>query len=331
MRVGRVEAFAVRYPESNNDGKIRALTLVRVETDDGLVGWGEAITGGQETSLAVAFVVERRLAPLVVGQRPARRRGRLEPPARRDVTGTATAGLVTFGISAIDMALWDIAGQGRRASRSTALLGGKRRDRLPACASTIFATHDLDRVGREFRGFVAEGYRYVKGGWGHDLSIAFGQRRAARSGDRPRRPRRDRARRPHDRRRRRAHGLGLEPRHPDVPGDRRRRPPLLVRGPPGRAGPRRVPAAPRRRGHAHLHRGEGLARRALPDPHRVRRDRRHHDRPRPGGGRDRDLARHRDGGGGRARLERALLEQRAQHRGRPPPGRRRVQHAASSS
>ena len=25
MRVGRVEAFAVRYPESNNDGNIRAL------------------------------------------------------------------------------------------------------------------------------------------------------------------------------------------------------------------------------------------------------------------------------------------------------------------
>lgn len=70
MRVGRVQAFAVRYPEPNNDGKIRALTLVRVETDDGLVGWGEAITGGQETSLAVAFVVERRLAPLVVGHDP---------------------------------------------------------------------------------------------------------------------------------------------------------------------------------------------------------------------------------------------------------------------
>ncbi|HWC03285.1 MAG TPA: hypothetical protein VHF87_10965 [Methylomirabilota bacterium] len=53
MRVGRVEAFAVRYPEPNNHGKIRALTLVRIETDDGLVGWGEAITGGQEASLAV--------------------------------------------------------------------------------------------------------------------------------------------------------------------------------------------------------------------------------------------------------------------------------------
>jgi L-alanine-DL-glutamate epimerase-like enolase superfamily enzyme len=173
MRVGRVEAFPVRYPEPNNDGRIRSLTLVRVETDEGLAGWGEAITGAQETSLAVAFVVERRLAPLVVGTDP------------RDVTGTwsrlrdatywdGNGGLVTFGISAIDMALWDVAGKAAGVPLYR-LLGGRRRDRVAACASTIFATGDLDRIGREFRGFAAEGYRYVKGGWGHDLSIAFGR------------------------------------------------------------------------------------------------------------------------------------------------------------
>ena len=229
MRVGRVEAFAVRYPEPNNDGKIRALTLVRVETDDGLVGWGEAITGGQEASLAVAFVVERRLAPVSSGSDPRDVAGvwsRLRDATYWDGNG----GLVTFGISAIDMALWDIAGKAAGVPLYR-LLGGKRRDRLPACASTIFATHDLDRVAREFRGFVADGYRYVKGGWGHDLSIAFGS----------------------DERRDLAiartvrdavgpdvqmivdvaalMGWDCEPRHPDVPGDRRRRSPLLVRGP----------------------------------------------------------------------------------------------------
>jgi L-alanine-DL-glutamate epimerase-like enolase superfamily enzyme len=173
MRIDRVQAFAVRYPEPNNDGRIRSLTLVRVDTDDGLTGWGEAISGPQETCLAVGFVVERRLAPIVVGRDP------------RDVTGAWSAmrdatywdgngGLVSFGISAIDMALWDIAG--KAAGRPVyALLGGRRSERLPACASTILATDDLDRVGREFAGFVAEGYRFVKGGWGHDLSIAFGR------------------------------------------------------------------------------------------------------------------------------------------------------------
>ena len=79
MNIGRIEAFAVRYTEPNNDGKTRALTLVRVETDDGLVGWGEAITGGQETSLATAFVVETRATS------PARGRPCATPP-----TGMAT-------------------------------------------------------------------------------------------------------------------------------------------------------------------------------------------------------------------------------------------------
>ena len=175
MRVGRVEAWAVRYPEPNNDGKVRSLTLVRIETEDGLVGWGEAITGGEEASLAVAFVVERRLAPLVVGADPRNVAGvwtRLRDATYWDGDG----GLVTFGISAIDMALWDIAGKAAGVPLYR-LLGGNRRERLPACASTIFATGDLDRIGREFQTFVAEGYRYVKGGWGHDLSIAFGRDR----------------------------------------------------------------------------------------------------------------------------------------------------------
>ncbi|MFO1541367.1 MAG: mandelate racemase/muconate lactonizing enzyme family protein [Chloroflexota bacterium] len=173
LRIARIDAFAVRYPEPNNDGKVRSLTLVRVEGADGTVGWGEAITGGQEVSLATAFIVERRLAPLLVGSglpdvRAAWRR-------MRDASyWDGNGGIVTFGISAIDMALWDLAG--RTAGLPLhALLGGRVHDRIPACASTILATDDLDRIGREFAGFVAQGYRFVKGGWGHDLSIAFGR------------------------------------------------------------------------------------------------------------------------------------------------------------
>ena len=105
MTIARIEAFPVRYPEPNNDGKIRALTLVRIEADDGRTGWGEAITGGQETSLAVAFVVERRLAPLLIGQDPTDVVGLWR--RMRDATyWDGNGGLVTFGISALDMALF---------------------------------------------------------------------------------------------------------------------------------------------------------------------------------------------------------------------------------
>jgi L-alanine-DL-glutamate epimerase-like enolase superfamily enzyme len=95
--------------------------------------------------------------------------------AMRDATyWDGNGGWVSFGISALDMALWDIAG--KAAGRPLyALLGGRRRERVPACASTIFAMGDPERVGREFASFAAQGYRFVKGGWGHDLSIGFGR------------------------------------------------------------------------------------------------------------------------------------------------------------
>ncbi len=173
MRIERVQAFAVRYPEPNNDGKIRALTLVRVETADRVVGWGEAITGGQEVSLATAFIVERRLAPIVLGRDPRDVRGAWV--AIRDATyWDGNGGIVTFGLSAIDMALWDIAGK-IAGQPLHALLSERAPAPIAACASTILATGDLERVGREFSGYVEQGYRYVKGGWGHDLSIAFGR------------------------------------------------------------------------------------------------------------------------------------------------------------
>lgn len=172
MRIDRIDAHTVRYPEPNNDGKIRSLCLVRIETDDGVVGWGEAITGAPVVSLAVGFVVEHRLAPIVLGRDPRDVAGAWR--SMRDATyWDGNGGIVSFGISAIDMCLWDIAGKAA-AQPLWALLGGRHHEHIPACASTILATDDLDRVAREFAGFVEQGYRFVKGGWGHDLSVAFG-------------------------------------------------------------------------------------------------------------------------------------------------------------
>ena len=46
--IARVEALPLRYAEPNNNGKIRCLALVRIETASGAVGWGEAITGSED-------------------------------------------------------------------------------------------------------------------------------------------------------------------------------------------------------------------------------------------------------------------------------------------
>jgi L-alanine-DL-glutamate epimerase-like enolase superfamily enzyme len=169
----RVDAFPLRYAEPNNNNKLRHLTLVRVEANEGPVGWGEAITGTAEASLATRVIVERGLADVLVGRDP--RPVEAIWQELRDLTyWTGNGGIVTFAISAIDMALWDLAGK-LAGLPVHMLLGGRRRERVRAASSIIFDTADIDGIGRQFADLHATGYQVLKGGWGHDLEIAFGR------------------------------------------------------------------------------------------------------------------------------------------------------------
>lgn len=173
MKIARVQAFPVRYPEPNNNGNIRSLTLVRIEAEDGRTGWGEAISGAQEVSLAVQLIAERRLAPLLIDEDP-RDPERLWNRMRDATYWDGNGGIVTFAISALDMAIWDLKGR-IEDRRLVDMLGGPKRDRLRACASTIFHSDDHERIREEFASFVKQGYTAVKGGWGHNLATAFGR------------------------------------------------------------------------------------------------------------------------------------------------------------
>jgi L-alanine-DL-glutamate epimerase-like enolase superfamily enzyme len=172
-KIARVEAFPLRYAEPNNNGKIRHIALVRLETAGGAVGWGEAITGTEDASVAMKVIVDRGFKDRLIGRNPQDVEA-IWAEFRETTYWTGNGGIVTFAISAIDMALWDLAGRiaGLPLHR---LLGGKRRARVRAASSIIFDTADLPGIGRQFADLRARGYTVLKGGWGHDLSIAFGR------------------------------------------------------------------------------------------------------------------------------------------------------------
>src|SRR5881394_4415240 len=75
MKVTEVRAIplaiplAASTPPSSWAPGLARQILVRVTTDEGLVGWGECFAYG--ATLAVCNVVDDALAPLVVGQDPA--------------------------------------------------------------------------------------------------------------------------------------------------------------------------------------------------------------------------------------------------------------------
>ena len=71
MKITKVEAIPVSYPEPNDFDALRHPCLTRVEADDGTVGWGESVTMWPESSFATKAVIED-MSDLVVGHDPVR-------------------------------------------------------------------------------------------------------------------------------------------------------------------------------------------------------------------------------------------------------------------
>jgi L-alanine-DL-glutamate epimerase-like enolase superfamily enzyme len=131
-------------------------TLVRVKSEDGLVGMGSCFTSGKlvEGSLELLW-------PSLKGQ------SAVEPERVTDTLRESTfwqgrGGAVEHAISGIDIALWDLMGQacGQPVSR---LLGGIYRDRIKPYGSMLF--DEPDRLRDSLQATVARGFRAIKLGW----------------------------------------------------------------------------------------------------------------------------------------------------------------------
>src|SRR5215217_4774516 len=106
----------------------RSATLVEVLTDEGISGWGEAFAQGLEPPEIAATVIDKALRPLVVGADPLDTEV-LWHRMYHMTRDYGRKGSVIAAISAVDIALWDIAGKAR-GEPIYALLGGKTRDRV---------------------------------------------------------------------------------------------------------------------------------------------------------------------------------------------------------
>jgi L-alanine-DL-glutamate epimerase-like enolase superfamily enzyme len=172
-----ITAFPLAYPEPNDAGHTRYLTLVRVRAADGTTGWGEAITMWPEASHAVAALLEGGLGSLLIGRDPRDVAGAWQL-LRKHTWWYGGGGIATFAISALDMALWDLKGKLLNLPVYE-LLGGKLHDQLRVCISTHPNLESIDAMAADFAAHVAQGVTAVKFG--------FGKRGAARLGYEPER------------------------------------------------------------------------------------------------------------------------------------------------
>jgi D-galactarolactone cycloisomerase len=142
MKITDIAIYVLKSPLSEpfafSQGWVRqrSATLVEVLTDEGISGWGEAFAQGLEPPEIAATVIDRALRPLVVGADPLDTEV-LWHRMYHTTRDYGRKGSVVAGISAVDIALWDIAGKFHRVPVYK-LLGGAFRTRVQPYATGFY-------------------------------------------------------------------------------------------------------------------------------------------------------------------------------------------------
>ncbi|HTN73374.1 MAG TPA: enolase C-terminal domain-like protein [Methylomirabilota bacterium] len=168
MKITKIETIPIRLPTrrvhqwANLTTPIGVYVIIKLYTDDGLVGLGEAPVlkdwGGDhgkyfgETPQTTAHIIHDILAPALKDQDP-RRFENIHALMDKAVKG------YPYCKAAIDAALYDVAGKALDVP-SYQLLGGLFRDRIPVAHS--LGLMEIDKAVDEARQAIAEGIKTIK-------------------------------------------------------------------------------------------------------------------------------------------------------------------------
>ena len=164
MQIAGMEAFILRWPEPNDFDHDRMTLLLRVDTRQGISGWGEAMAMWPEACRATTTIIQDGFAPLLLGRDP-REVGACWEAMKAHTWWYGEGGIAALAISAVDMALWDIAAK-EKGVPLVELLGGAAHEALPACASLHVNHPTIEASVTAIKGYIDGGFRSAKLGLG---------------------------------------------------------------------------------------------------------------------------------------------------------------------
>ncbi len=151
-------------------------TIVEVETDNGLIGYGEALT--RLGPSAAREVVQHILKPVVLGADPGNVDVLWEKMFSTMKGRGHWKGFMIEALSGVDIALWDLIGKAMNQPVSR-LLGGRHREKLEAYASSIMLMERSAMV-KDAEDLVRRGFKKIKVKVGLGVDTDLGNVKAIR-------------------------------------------------------------------------------------------------------------------------------------------------------
>ena len=163
--IKRVQAFALSCPTPGGAvfavgrSAKRDMVLVRIETEDGIVGYGEAHHA--QTPSTIAAFINDALGPSLAGMDAHETEAIWDRTYRRFIATHGPGAAAVIGLSGVDLALWDIKGKdlGQPVFR---LLGGARRPIRAYAGGISLGFQPVDELKREIEQFIGRGYDFMK-------------------------------------------------------------------------------------------------------------------------------------------------------------------------
>lgn len=187
MRIANIRSVPISFPvppsKSVTLGIGRAVkrdaVLVRVETDDGIIGWGEAHHG--RCPGAVSKFVDTTMSELAVGMDAFDVTGVWARVYRMQLASHGLGAAAAMGLSGLDLALWDIRAKvaGWPLYR---LLGGRSKPIKAYAGGIALGWQEPPQLVEEARKLVERGYRALKLRLGDTPERDLARVRAVRDG-----------------------------------------------------------------------------------------------------------------------------------------------------
>lgn len=165
-KIASIETFHIAVPATYAGPAPRGtrqwprveMLVIRMETDKGFIGWGEAF--GHRACATTKTLLDTMIVPLCIGAEAGDILS-LGEKLTRTMHPYGLASIVAYALAGVDMALWDIRGKALGSSIHQLLGSDKTEGSIPAYAS-LLRYGDADLVGEASADAVARGHSKVK-------------------------------------------------------------------------------------------------------------------------------------------------------------------------